>query len=184
MVRRSWGSSAAAQLRDGDLILAVDGAPVTRALELERAVQHASEVQLTVFRDGAVLELPVGVVRYDGRDLDRAVIWAGVVLHEPHREVLSQQGLPDEGVYIAWYWYGSPAHRYHLRPTRRIVAVDDQPVPDLDSFLALVADKPDRAPVKLELEDLDGKRKVLSLKLDLAFWPTHELVRNGTWHLR
>ena len=53
---------------------------------------------------------------------------------------------------------------------------------DLDALLAAVEDKRDREPVRLETLDLDGKPGVITLKLDLAYWPTYELRRQaGTW---
>ena len=57
------------------------------------------------------------------------------------------------------------------------LAVDGVETPDLDSFLAVVRDKPNRGPVRLKIVDLDGKVQVLTLKLDLEYWPTYELIR-------
>jgi hypothetical protein len=59
------------------------------------------------------------------------------------------------------------------------VAVDGQPVTDLDTFLEAVQTKGDRDAVRLETVDLDGKPDVITLKLDLEYWPTYELRRNG-----
>jgi hypothetical protein len=53
-------------------------------------------------------------------------------------------------------------------------------VVDLDAFLAAVADRPDRSSVRLRTVGLEGRSDVITLKLDLQFWPTSELRRNGT----
>ena len=80
-------------------------------------------------------------------------------------------------------WFGSPAGHYSLRPTNRIVAVDGKPTPDLDAFLTAVKDKPDRGTVMLKLIDLDGRPSVMTLVLDLQYWPTYEIRRepDGSW---
>ena len=151
--RRTVGTEAAAILRDGDLLLAVDGEPATSFRDVERASQ-SDEVSLTVLRDGKTLELEAPTAAMNGQGTDRVLMWAGTVLHEPHAALPSQRGIPPVGVYVAWYWFGSPAGHYTLRPTQRIVAVDGKPTPDLDAFLAAVKDKPDRGTVMLKLIDL------------------------------
>jgi hypothetical protein len=60
-----------------------------------------------------------------------------------------------------------------------ILAVGGAPTPDLDAFLAAVRDVPDRGSVQLLTEDLEGKRQVLTLDLDLRYWPTRELRFTG-----
>jgi S1-C subfamily serine protease len=171
--------AAADVLQEGDLILAIDGEPVTRVREVEQAVQQAERVRLRLLRDGAELEVDVPTQTLSGRGTDRAVLWAGALLQRPHRAIAAQRGLPREGVYVAWYAWGSPAHRYGLGATRRIEAVDGKPTPDLDALLDAVADKGDRAPVRLRTVDLEGKPSVITLKLDQRYWPVTELHRNG-----
>jgi S1-C subfamily serine protease len=176
IVRVAADVPAAARLEVGDIVLAVDGRPVTRFREIERAAQ-APAVALTVLRNGELLDLQVPTAALSARGTDRAVIWAGTLLQSPHRAVAVQRGLDPVGVYVSWFWFGSPANRYGLRATLRILAVDGRPTPDLDSLLAAVAGRRDRGAVRLSTVDLDGRPNVITLKLDLTYWPTGELRR-------
>ena len=176
--RLTAGMPSAEILKPGDLLLAVDGEPIATFEEVERAGQQ-SEVRLGLLRDGEEMTLPVPTTAVDGRGTDRALFWAGAVLQAPHSAINEQGGIEPRGVYVAWLWYGSPANRYGLAASRLIVAVDDRDVTDLDSFLAAVADRPDRSSVRLRTVGLDGRTDVMTLKLDLEFWPTTELRRNG-----
>ncbi len=169
---------AAEMLREGDLILAIDGEPVTRVREVERAVQQTEEIELTLLRDGGELLIRVPTDVLSDRGRERALLWAGALLQEPHRAVATQRGIPPGGIYVSWFAWGSPSHRYGLGATRRIVDVDNQPTPDLDAFLAAVAEKRDRDSVRLRTRDLEGKAGVITLKLDTRYWPTTELHRS------
>jgi S1-C subfamily serine protease len=181
VVRRTAGTSGADLLREGDLLVAVDGRPTTSLGDLERAAQ-AERVHLEVVRNGEPIGIDVPTTLLDGRGTDRCVRWAGALLQAPHRAVAAQRGIVPEGVYVSWLWYGSPANRFGLRAARRIVAVDGTPTPDLDAFLAAVADRPDRGSVRLRTIHIEGKTEVITLKLDLQFWPTVELRRgNAGW---
>ncbi len=176
--RLTAGMPSAEILKPGDLLLAVDGKPIATFEEIERAEQR-EEVRLTLLRDGEELTLLIPTAAVDGRGTDRALFWAGAVLQAPHSAINEQGGIDPKGVYVAWLWYGSPANRYGLTASRLIVAVDDREVTDLDSFLAAVVDRPDRRSVRLRTVSLDGRTDVMTLKLDLEFWPTTELRRNG-----
>lgn len=164
-------------LEEGDLLLGVGGEPVTRIRDVETAVQGREAVELEVLRDGAERALRVPTRVLPGRGIERTVLWAGALLQVPHRAVAAQRGIPREGVYVAWFAWGSPAHRYELGATRRITHVDGQPTPDLDALLAAVATKRDRDAVRVRTLDLQGRVEVTTLKLDLAYWPTAELRR-------
>jgi S1-C subfamily serine protease len=170
------GSPASSQLQPSDLVLAIDGQVVNRFREVERAVQKSS-VLLTVWRNGAQLEIPVSTVPLDGKDIQRLVIWAGATLQAPHRAMAAQRGIPPEGVFVAYFFYGSPATRYGLYAGRRITEVDGQPTPDLDSFIRAVAGREDRSSVRLKTITWNSATEVITLKLDRHYWPAYELRR-------
>ncbi len=170
------GTPAAELLRNGDMILAVDGQIVTTFREMERAVQK-SEVSLTVWRDGAELNFETGTVALDGEGITWAVSWAGALLQDPHRAMAAQRGIERTGVYVAFFSYGSPATRYGLWAGRRIVAVDDTATPDLQSFVDAVRGKEDQTSVRLKTVTWNGAVQVITLKLDNQYWPAYEIRR-------
>ena len=178
------GSPAATVLRTGDLLLTIDDQPVNRFQQVERATQ-TPHVRAEVWRDGAELPLELDTVILTGRDVDRIVLWAGATLQAPHRALAAQRGIPAEGVFVAYYLYGSPASRSGLWPPRRIVEVDGKPTPDLDAFMAAVGGKADRAPVLLKTLTWNNAVEVITLKIDEHYWPTYDLRRTeGGWERR
>jgi S1-C subfamily serine protease len=181
VVRLVAGSPAAQLLRPGDLLLALDGRIVDSAREVELAA-HAGAMQLTIWRDGAEQTLAVPTVPLSGRDVDRVLIWAGATLHEPHRAMAAQRGIAPEGVFVAFFMYGSPASRHQLWAGRRIAEVDGVPTPDLDSFIAAVSGRPDRSSLRLRTVNWNDSVDVITLKLDRHYWPAYELRRDeGGW---
>ena len=170
------GSPAAELLREGDLLLAVDGRPVSRFRAVELATQSPS-VAVTVLRDGAESTFDVRTAALGGQDIDRLFLWSGAVLHAPHRAMSAQRGIKPEGVFVAYFSYGSPSTRYKLYAGRRIVEVDGRPTPDLDAFIAAVRGRPDRSAVRLKTVTWNGTVEVITLKLDLHYWPSYELRR-------
>jgi S1-C subfamily serine protease len=176
------GSPAADLLQPGDLLLAIDGKVVNRFREVERAVQNP-EVRLSVWRDGAEKTLQLKTVPLDGRDLDRVLIWAGATLQAPHRAMAAQRGIAPYGVFVSFFFYGSPSTHYGLYAGRRITEVDGQPTADLDAFIKAVGGKPDRASLRLKTVSWNGQTDVITLKLDKHYWPAYELDRqkDGSW---
>jgi S1-C subfamily serine protease len=168
------GSPAEKVLRTGDMILAIDSVMVSSFREIELAVQKP-QVKLTVLRNKQGMQLDVDTAALGGRDLDRFVFWAGAILQTPHRALAAQRNTPAEGVFVAYFAYGSPASRYQLWAGRRIMEVDGQPTPDLDAFKRAVASRPDRSSVRLRTVTLNGATEVITLKLDLRYWPGYEL---------
>jgi S1-C subfamily serine protease len=185
IVRMVGGTPVTRVLQQGDLVLAVDGKPVTKFREVEKAVADKEKVQVTVWRGKGEQTLDVDTVALPGTDLDRVVLWAGATLQAPHRAMAAQRGIAPSGVYVGYFSYGSPATRYGLYPGRRIVEVDGIPTPDLDAFLATVTGRQDRSSVRLKTITWNNAPEVITLKLDKHYWPAYELVRSDSgWERR
>lgn len=178
VVRISYESPARDQIEEGDLLLEIGGTSITDYPQIERASQ-AEQVTLRILRDGKEVDITVPTKLMSGAGTERALLWAGTLLQRPPPPIATQRKLPRLGVYVSRFWYGSPANRYGLRATRRIVEVDGKPTPNLDAFIDAVSSKPDRGAVRIKAVDLDGAVEVTTLKLDLEFWPTYELVREA-----
>jgi S1-C subfamily serine protease len=177
VVRLVGGSNASKLLQQGDILLALDGRTVTHFDEVEHAVADAPTVKVTVWRAGAAQELTVETAALNGQDINRVVQWAGATLQAPQRPIAAQRGIAPDGVYVAFFTYGSPAARYGLYPGRRIVEVDGVPTPDLDAFIKAVSGRPDRASLRLKTMNWNDAAEVITLKLDKHYFPAYEVRR-------
>ena len=171
------GTDAARKLQNGDMILAIDDKIVTTFRELERAAQRP-RVKVTIWRDGAAMDIDIKTAALNGDGIKHAVLWAGALLQDPHRSMAAQRGIEQSGVYVAFFNYGSPATRYGLWAGRRIVAVDGVATPDLETFVNLVAGKKDQTSVRLKTITWNGAVEVITLKLDNQYWPAYEIRRS------
>ena len=170
------GTPAAKLLKNGDMILAIDGNVVTSYRELEKAVQKP-EVVVTVWRNDTVHEIMVQTAALDGLGIDRAISWAGALLQDPHRAMAAQRGVDTDGVYVAYFSYGSPSTRYGLWAGRRVVEVNETPTPDLQAFIDAVKDIKHRESVRLKTVTWNDTTEVITLKLDNQYWPAYEIRR-------
>jgi S1-C subfamily serine protease len=177
VVRLVGGSNAAKLLQQGDILLAIDGRTVTHFDEVEHAVADVPTVKVTVWRAGAPVQLTVQTAALNGQDINRVVQWAGATLQAPQRPIAAQRGIATDGVYVAFFTYGSPAARYGLYPGRRIVEVDGVPTPDLDAFIKAVSGRPDRASLRLKTLNWNEAAEVITLKLDKHYFPAYEVRR-------
>lgn len=185
VARLTGGSDAARKLQPGELVLAIDGKVVTRFRDVEKAVAGKDVVKVTVWGGEGEKQVTVQTAALSGSDVDRLVFWAGATLQAPHRAISAQRSLAPQGVYVAFFSFGSPATRYGLQPGRRIVEVDGEPTPDLDAFVRLVSGKADRASLRLKTIGWNGAPEVITLKLDRHYWPSSELRRTAEgWQRR
>jgi len=169
-------------LKVGDILLQVNESLPTTFGDLQRLFQ-SEEVNVTVLRDGAVIELTVPTLPYDQQGTDRALLWAGSLIQEPHFELAFQRGNLTKGVFISSTVSGSPSIQDRLYRNRFIVAVEGAPVASIDDFLAEIAKKSPADPVSLTVVAMNGYRSVVSVQPEYNFWPTVELTRDASgWH--
>ena len=183
VVRTTAGTPAEKLLQSGDLLLALDGKPVTSFRAVEKASQQP-QAKLTLLRDGQVMDVDAGTVPLDGDGTERLLMWAGTLLQKPQHAAAAQRGMPRTGLLIGYYNFGSPASRYGLTAGLRIVRVNDLPTPDMDSFEAAVRDLKDQDNVRLTVQGWDGTSQVVTLKQDLRYWPSYELLRTDQGWVR
>jgi S1-C subfamily serine protease len=182
VVRSETGHVLLDAVRAGDLLLAIDGVPVTRYREVETRIAGAKTVTLRVCRGGGLVDVEVPTQPLETIDLDRVLLWAGVRIHTPHRAA-RLLGVHPTQPYVSWAEGGSPAGRGELRPQRSIAAVNGVPTPDVDALVARLLELPADAPVQLATETAAGRREVGVVEPDETFFPTQELVRgaDGVW---
>jgi S1-C subfamily serine protease len=172
------GTPAAEFFRAGDILLDIDGQPANTFREVERAAQQPT-LDVTVFRNGQEVKGKVETVALDGIGIDRVVSWAGALLQAPHRELAVQRGVGTGGVYVSYFNFGSPASRSGLFAGRRIVAVDGQPTPDVDTFVKVATALGDKESVRLNTMTFNDVPEVITMRLDPVYWPSYELRRDG-----
>jgi len=181
------GSKAENVLKQGDMILAINKEPITCFGDIQDAChvldqcdENDGKLKMTIFRKGCEIELLVGTDVRDGNGTTRVINWCGCIVQDPHPAVRALGFLPEEGhgVYVARWFYGSPANRYGLYSPQWIVEINGIPTPDLDAFLEVTKEIDDGEFVRVKTVHLTGKPRVLTLKQDLHYWPTWEVRRN------
>ena len=175
VTRLTAATPAANLLQTGDLLLAVNGRPATGFRMVEQASQRPA-VNLLVLRNGRILSIEVPTVALSGTGTRHILLWAGAILQKPQLAAAEQFGIPRTGLLVDYYNYGSPASRYGLTPGQRIIAVDGQPTPDMHSFIAAIKPLHNADVVRLTVKGWDRAPGVITLKLDLRYWPTYEVA--------
>ena len=175
------GSQAECMLKQGDMLLSIDGQPVTNFLDVENACRlldiEEANLRMTIFRQGLELDVLVGTDVRNGFGTTHMVNWCGSLLQEPHSAVRSLGFLSEEGhgVYVARRMSGSPIHRYGASARQWIVEVNGKPTPDLQTFVNVIKELEHGVFVRVKTVHLNGKPSVITLKQDLHYWPTWEL---------
>merc|ERR1712137_1513967 len=138
-VKRRWaGTGAHEMLRDNDIVLEVNGRHIETFRDIEEVVAGKPHASVLLVRGGKKIRLDVPTTQLADGITDRVIIWCGAVLQVPPAAIASQRGQTQCGVYVSSRFHGSPAAKYDLPPMTRIVEVNGQKTPDLDTFFSVV----------------------------------------------
>lgn len=129
-------------LKEGDVILSLNGKIITRVSELDVMYNH-DVLEATIVRDAIELTVNVPTVPAHDLETDRAISFCGAVIHRPHHAVRQQISKLHSEVYVSARTRGSPSYQYGLAPTNFITAVNGISTPDLEAFIKEVTKIPD-----------------------------------------
>jgi hypothetical protein len=163
MVRKVECGDNEQVLKEGDMVLSVNGKIMTRITELDVMYDH-DELDMVIVRSSQEMKLKVKTLPTEKLETDRVVIFCGAVLHRPHHAVLQQISKIHSQVYVSARTRGSPAYQYQLAPTNFITEVNGIKTPDLGTFLAAVSKIPDNTYFRLRVITFDNVPFVISLK--------------------
>ncbi|CDO96444.1 unnamed protein product [Kluyveromyces dobzhanskii CBS 2104] len=187
-VTRNSYTTVKERLEPGDIILSVDNKLVKRMSDVGGVVGSSddsdivSDLSFKVVRDAKVIDLKIKTVYI--QETTKIVVFAGCVLQTPHHAVRQMKTSIPSQVYAVSRGTSSLALQYGIEVTNFITHVNDQPTPDLDTFLQVVKEIPDNTYCKLRLMTFDDVPFAISLKTNYHYFPTVELEKNlvtGSW---
>jgi len=190
-------SEARKHLQAADIILDVNGTTPTRLSDIATLLSSSGPTwNCTVLRGGSEvkLEIPLRPIVYP---TPRTAIigWAGAKIQEAYGAVLDQVKSIANGPYISCTYWGSPADEYNLRSGVWLTEINGEPVRDLAHCWSIVSslakrqvgsdDGAELEYIRLSTVNRNGVARVLSLKTDEHYWPTHcvDLVGGGVVYL-
>ena len=168
-------------LKEGDIILTLNGQLITRVSEFDIMYNNPVLTALVV-RNGQEVTLQVPTQPTADLETSRAVIFCGAILHRPHHAVRQQISKLHSEVYVSARTRGSPSYQYGLAPTNFITAVNDVPTPTLTEFLREVVSIKDNTYFRLRVVTFDNVPWVATMKKCEHYFPTVEFSKvEGVW---
>lgn len=134
------------KLRKGDLMLEIDGQTVLTFLRLEEILDDSvgKAIPLKIRRGDKVIDMEVTIEDLYATTPGRFLTAGGATFHDISQVMAKVLGIATRGVY-------SPDSGLMPLPyTILIDSVDDQPVPDLDTFIEVMKCIKDKDQVKIE----------------------------------
>ncbi|KAK9474342.1 trypsin-like cysteine/serine peptidase domain-containing protein [Dipodascopsis tothii] len=153
-------------LQDGDIVLSIKDKPVTVVSAINTTFEE-EELDMVVVRGRQELRLQVKTLPTHDIETTRL------------------RTLPSL-IYIGSNLLGSPASQFGLMPTYFVTHTNGRETRDLDAFLDVVKGLKDKSYVKLNVTSSDFVPVAFTIKLNLHYFPTLEMVKDpakpGVWH--
>ncbi len=163
------------KLYTGDVLIAINDELVSDLFMAEIQAQQ-TQLSLTVLRAGKVLKIDLQPSSLDALGTQRVVSWAGAYFQMPFADIGFQKSVAFPGVYIADTAAGSPALWDGLYRNRFVVAVDGEPVNDLDDFLEVARNREQDQITRLTTISISGRQSIITVQPEYNFWPTFEIT--------
>ncbi|TPX39919.1 hypothetical protein SeMB42_g06188 [Synchytrium endobioticum] len=183
LIRRlTSGTAAASLLKEGDLLLAIDGRVVTRFRDVEAATgplgSQRDSMELTILRDGSEINVDLPLSTYTTRGTERIVSFCGAVFQMPHKQVYQQLKEVPKGVLCSIVQHGSPAHLYGLSPMTFIQEVESKKTENLDQFLDVIKKINPGTFARFQTISFTRYIKVVGVRVDAHYFGVSEVRRN------
>ncbi|ORX58943.1 trypsin-like serine protease [Hesseltinella vesiculosa] len=174
------------KLEEGDILLTINGKHITTFVPFEDMLDSNvhNEVSITIERGGEPMEVTIAVGDLHAITPDRYVEMGGSKLNDLSYQLARAYCVPCHGVYVC-----EPSGMFRLDGPENgwiIKSVDDKPTPDLDTFVKVMKQIPDRARVPVVYYSIADTHTILMavVQVDRHWSPFRMAVRNdqtGLW---
>ena len=180
------GAAAYRKLQPGDILVAVNGEPLTTFIPLERTLDDSvgDTVTLSIQRGGMAFDLPLTVDDLHAITPKRYIEFGDAVVNTLSYQQARHYNLPPKGVYVA-----NPGYMLSSSAIPRgavIVEMDGKPTDDVAAMREVLATLADdaRVPVRYVTLDAPRQRELRIVRIDRTWYPTRFCERNdalGVW---
>jgi pro-apoptotic serine protease NMA111 len=180
------GAPAEGQLEPGDILLAVNGAPLATFHALAEVLdEHVGEtLRIALRRGNTDLEVDVQVTDLHAVTPSEFLQIGDAVLHDLSYQQARHLNAPLRGVYVA-----NPGYMLSAAAVPRgavIVEINGVPTNDLESLVEIVASIPDRGRMAVRYFEFDNPRttRLRSVRVDRRWFPAALCRRDdalGDW---
>ncbi|KAM0551218.1 hypothetical protein ACHAPJ_008563 [Fusarium lateritium] len=136
------------KLKEGDILIKINGEVVTQFLRLNTIFDEniGQTVRILVQRDGEDVEQDILVQDLDEITPDRFVTVGGACFHDLSYQIAQRYVLPCSGVYVSKSGPFHPTHDNYIM----VDSVNHKKTPNLDAFVNVLKEIPDRARVVIK----------------------------------
>jgi len=140
------------KIKEGDILVNIGGKPVVRFQDLEEILDGSigQTLKFTLRRGDTDVEVDIGIEDLERITPSRFVAVSGAIFHDLSYQVANRYAIACKGVYIC----ESGLLDMPKRNGWIVESIDFEDTPNLDRFIEVVKDLPDRARVGVKFRDL------------------------------